>query len=79
MVVDITGVVKLELPLNNKVPPEGASYQLIVPTEAVAPKTTVPASHREAGIGFVTVGPSLIVATTDVLLVDAHPPLVAST
>ena len=48
MLVLIDGVVN-ELPLPSKVPPVTASYQLMVPALAVAPKTKVPASHLEAG------------------------------
>ena len=56
------GVVKL-IPVPNKLPAVGASYQLMVPADAVAPKATVPASHLDAGVVLVIVGIDLIVTT----------------
>ena len=49
------GVVKL-VPVPNDVPPEDAAYQFMVPELAVAPKITVPESHREPGVVPVMTG-----------------------
>lgn len=79
MVVDeIEGVVKL-LPVPAITPPLALSYQLMIPALAVAPKFTVPVPHRLPGVVPVILGMSLIVATTAVLAVVVHEPLVAST
>ena len=43
-----TGVVYV-VPVPRDVPPTFAEYQFIVPSVAVAPRVTVPASHRDAG------------------------------
>ena len=77
MVEDKLGVVK-EVPVPSEVPPEAAAYQFKVPALAIAPSTTVPASHLEAGVVEVTPGVVLIVAVTE-LLAEVHPVLVAST
>ena len=37
-------------PVPNKVPPDAAEYQLIVPELAVAESVTVPVPHREPGV-----------------------------
>ena len=60
-------------------PPVAAAYQFIVPTEAVAPRVTVPVPQVLPGVVPVIVGIGLIVATTEVLVAVVHPPLVAST
>lgn len=78
VVVDILGVVKL-VPVPKELPPDEAAYQLIVPAEAVAPKFTLPASHREAGVVAVMVGVVLAVAVIAVLEAVVQPLFVAST
>ena len=60
-------------------PPLDAAYQLIVPALAVAPKATVPASQRPAGVVPVIVGVAVTVAATEVLDAVVHPEVVAST
>ena len=77
MVALIKGVVKL-VPLCKDDPPAELLYQLIAPPLALAPKTTVPASHLDNGVEPVTVGVVFTVATTAVLDDDVHPLLVAS-
>ena len=77
VVIDILGVVN-EVPLPRLVPPVGTSYQLIVPP-LVAPRVTVPASHREPGVVPVMEGAVATVAITAVLVAVVHPPVVAST
>lgn len=59
------GVVKL-IPVPNAVPPLAAAYQLKIPALAVAPRVSVPVSHRDAGVVAVIVGVELIVAITKV-------------
>ena len=72
------GVVK-EVPVPKDEPPEAAAYQLMVPAEAVAPKVTVPAPQRDAGVVPVMVGIALTVATTSVLEAVVQASTVAST
>ena len=60
------GVVN-EVPVPNELPPVEAAYQFKVPVLAVAPRLTVPASHREAGVVVSTDGVVLTVAVTAVL------------
>ena len=60
-------------------PPVEAVYQLIVPAEAVAPKTTVPVPQRLFGVVPVIVGTGFTVAVTAVLVPVVHPVAVAST
>lgn len=72
------GVVN-EFPVPNETPPLWASYQLIVPAEAIAPSVAVPESQRDAGVVEVIVGEMLIVAIIAVLVGDVHPDAVAST
>ena len=60
-------------------PPLDAAYQLIVPALAVAPKATVPASQRPAGVVPVIVGVAVTVAATEVLDEVVQLPVVAST
>ncbi len=60
-------------------PPVEAAYQLIVPAEDVAPRATVPASHRETGAVPVITGVVLTVAITAVLAPVVQPLAVAST
>ena len=71
------GVVKV-VPVPSEVPPEAAAYQFKIPPLAEAPRTTAPASHREAGIVEVTLGVVFMVAIT-ALLAEVHPVLFAST
>lgn len=66
VVAPILGVVKL-VPVPKAVPPVGLAYQFNVPAEAVAPKVTVPASHRLAGVVLITDGKAdtvIILVTT---------------
>ena len=72
------GVVN-EVPVPNEVPPVEAAYQLIVPAEAVAPRSTVPSPQREPGVVPVIVGIVFTVAITSVLVAVVQPPSVAST
>ena len=51
-------------------PPVNAVYQLIVPDDAVAPKTTVPVPQRLFGVVAVIVGIVFTVASTAVLEAD---------
>ena len=71
------GVVN-EVPVPRLDPPEEAVYQLSVPALAVAPKVTIPASQREAGVVVATLGVVFIVAVTAVLA-EVQLLLVAST
>lgn len=50
----------------------------MVPADAVAPRVTVPAPQRDAGVVPVIVGIVLTVATTEVLEPVVQPPDVAS-
>ena len=77
MVLEILGVVN-DVPVPNEGPPVGAAYQFKVPV-LEAPKLTVPASQRAAGVVLVTVGVVLTVAVTDVLDAVVQPLFVAST
>lgn len=63
------------MPEPNEVPPVEAAYQLTVPAEAVAPKVTVPASHREPEVVPVIVGAVQAVAsfTNNVDVVSLSP------
>ena len=76
--MEILGVVK-EAPVPTKVPPVNASYQLIVPALALAPKVNVPVSHLEAGVVPVIVGVEFTVAITAVRGEEVQPAFVAST
>ncbi len=78
MVLDIDGVVKVA-PVPNELPPVDAAYQLIVPSEAVAPNVTVAVPQTEEGVVPAIVGIGFTVATTAVLEAVVHPELVAST
>ena len=71
------GVVKL-VPVPSAVPPVGFAYQLKVPADAVAPKVTVPASQRLAGVVVRTVGAVFTVAITGVRI-EVQLPVEAST
>ena len=51
-------------------PPVNAVYQLTVPDDAVAPKTTVPVPQRLFGVVAVIVGIVFTVASTAVLEAD---------
>ena len=57
------GVVN-EVTIPTKVPPVGASYQLIVPSEAVAPKVTVPGPQTDPVV-VLMVGISVTVTVVD--------------
>lgn len=72
------GVVN-EFPVANKTPAVGASYQFIVPAEAVAPNVTEPESQRDVGAVEVMAGEIVIVAIIAVLVGVVHPDSVAST
>ncbi len=72
MVVEILGVVKV-VPVPNDDPPEEAAYQLMVPSEAVAPKVTVPVPHRLFGVVPVMVG--IVGILTTVVAVLGQPPV----
>ena len=63
---EILGVVKV-VPVPKLAPPVAAAYQLIVPAEAVAPRTTVPVPHLDPGAVLIIVGIVLTVASTAVL------------
>ncbi len=71
------GVVN-EFPDPSEVPPVKAANQLIVPTDAVAPKVTVPVPQFAPGVLEEIVGIALIVATTAVRAADKQVPLVPS-
>ncbi len=53
-------------------PPLAAVYQLTVPAEGVAARTTVPVPQRLAGVEAVIVGFIFMVATTAVLEDEPH-------
>ena len=76
MVVEEIGIVVYELPVPTKIPP--ASYQLIVPEEAVAPKVTVPVPQTDHGVVLVMVGTSVTVTVcvTEFVQRTATPPMV---
>lgn len=78
MVVAMLGVVN-EFPVPNKVPAVGASYQFIVPADAIAPSVSVPESQRDAGVVEVIVGVVFMVAVIAVLGVFGQLPFEAST
>ena len=78
MVDEIDGVV-YEFPVATAEPPVLAVYQFTVPALAVAPRLTAPLPHSEAGVVEVMVGIDFTVAVIAVLVVEVHPPLVAST
>lgn len=78
VVAESDGVVNVE-PVPTRAPPVAASYQFIVPAEAVAPSVTTPDPQTEPGVVPVIEGIVLIVATTEVLDVVVHVPTVAST
>jgi hypothetical protein len=65
-VVPILGVMN-EVPVPKERPPVETLYQFSVPEEAAAPKVTVPASHRLAGVVAVIDGVAFTVAVTAVL------------
>ena len=58
-------------------PPVKVVNQFTVPSEAVAPKVTVPAPHLFDGVVAVIVGMELTVAKTAVLSAEIQPELVA--
>jgi hypothetical protein len=78
VVAEILGVVKL-VPVPNELPPVAAAYQLTVPADAVAPKTTLPVPQVEPGVVPVIVGIAFRVAVTTVLEAVVQPLFVAST
>ena len=63
-----------EFPVPSKLPPVAASYQLIVPADAVAFNVTIPGPQRLTVGAEVIVGIALIVAVTNVLAVVEHEP-----
>ncbi len=78
MVVPFNAGVVYVVPVAIELPPLTTSYQLIVPALAVAARTTVPASQREAGVVDVMVGVVFTVANTAVRD-ELQPVAVAST
>ena len=54
------------VPVPNGAPPVAAAYQLMVPAEAVAPKTTVPVPHLELGLVPVIAGKAFTLTTVAV-------------
>jgi hypothetical protein len=72
------GVVKL-VPVCNDDPPVELLYQLMVPLLALAPNTTVPASHLDNGMVLVIVGAVFTVANIAVLDDEVQPLFFAST
>ena len=68
-----------DIPVPSEAPPVEAAYQFIVPAVAVAPRVTVPASQRAAGVVPVILGVVFTVASTEVLEPVVHPLAVAST
>ena len=75
---EIEGVVKL-VPVPMLVPPVEATYQLMIPAEAVAPRVTVPVPQTLPGVVPVIVGMAFTVATIAVRLTVVQPLSVAST
>ena len=75
---EIEGVLNVA-PFPNSEPPVSAANQRIIPTLAVAPNATEPVPHLNPGTVLATVGVTLMVATTGVLIAVAHVPLRAST
>ena len=67
------------VPEPTKFPPVEASYQFIVPAEAVDDKATVPGPQIAAGVVVVMLGIVFTVAITAVLVADGQPLLEAST
>jgi len=67
----MTGVA-YEVPVPTRVPPVKASYQLIVPAEADAPKVTVPVPQTDPGVVPVMVG---IAVTVTVSVTEVVPQL----
>ena len=74
---DITGVVKLN-PVPSNVPPDAASYQLIVsPALTAAETVTVPLPHLAPLTAFIgAAGNGFMIAVTGVLVADTHPVVV---
>lgn len=62
----------------NKAPPVIASYQSIVPAEAVAPSVTEPVPQTKSGWVEVMLGTTSMVAFTAVRLVEIQVPSLAS-
>ena len=67
------------MPVCKDDPPVELLYQLMVPLLALAPNTTVPASHIDNGVVPVIVGEAFTVATIAVLDDEVQPLLVAAT
>jgi hypothetical protein len=59
-------------------PPEEEVYQFTVPEEAVAPRSSVPASHLVAGVVLVIVGVPTTLAITGERTAVVHPFSIAS-
>ena len=74
----ITGVVKL-IPVPSINPPVAAEYQLMIPSDEVAPRVTVPLPQTNPGVVLVIAGIGLTVTIIIVLAVLEQPaPLSAS-
>ena len=67
------------MPVCKDDPPVELLYQLMVPLIALAPNTTVPASHLDNGVVPVIVGVVFTVASIAVLDDEVQPLLVTST
>ncbi len=52
------------VPVSRELPPVEEEYQLIVPDEDVAPRSTLPSPQREAAVVLVIVGTSFTVTCT---------------
>ena len=76
--MDILGVVNV-FPVPRLVPPVGEEYQLMVPAEGVALRTTMPVPHTLPGVVAVIEGIVFTVAIIGVLVGEVHPFSVAST
>ena len=59
----------------NDDPPVDAAYQLIVPALAVAPNTSVPVLHLDAGVVAVMLGIAFTVAVALALVTESQTPL----
>ena len=76
--VDILGVTN-DVPVLIIVPPVETLYQLMIPSEAVAPKVAIPELQTELGVKPVIVGAGFTVAIISVLVELRQFPFVAST
>ena len=77
MVVEITGVVKLLLPVSNAVPPDAAAYQsMVLPEPGLAESETVPEPHLPPSVTVGAGGSVFKVATTAVRVAETQPVVV---